>query len=116
MLVVKASPNFRLIQGISRELDLSPKQVGELLGIHPRTLLRRQEMGTLEEAELLRAQMLEEVFRLATTAVHDARQAKAWLFSEVAALEFSRPINQLKTIRGYEQVKSLLGQVIFGMY
>lgn len=116
MSVIPSTQTFELIQEMSRELDLSPKQVGELLGIHPRTLLRRQETGTLEEAELLRAQMLEEVFRLATTAFHDTSRAKAWLFSEVAALEFSRPVDQLKTIRGYERVKSLLGQAIFGVY
>lgn len=116
MSVIDPSPNFTLIQDISCELDLSPKQVGEILDIHPRTLLRRQESGTLEEAELLRAQMLDEVLRLAITAFHDAGKAKAWLFSEVAALDFSRPVDQLKTIRGYEHVKNLLGQTIFGVY
>lgn len=95
---------------------MSPKQVGELLDIHPRTLLRRQEAGTLEAAELLRAQMLAEVFRLASTAFHDAGKARAWLFSEVAALDFGRPVDQLKTIRGYERVKNLLGQAVFGVY
>ena len=116
MPVVDSSQDFVLIQTISRELELSPKQVGELLDIHPRTLLRRQETGTLEAAELLRAQMLAEVFRLATLALHDAGTAKAWLFSEVAALDFGRPVDQLKTIRGYERVKSLLGQAVFGVY
>lgn len=116
MSVIDATQDYRLIQNISQQLELSPKQVGELLDIHPRTLLRRQESGTLEEAELLRAQMLDEALKLATTAFHDVGQAKAWLFSEVAALEFGRPVDQLKTIRGYERVKSLLGQAVFGVY
>ena len=60
--------------------------------------------------------MLAEVFRLATTAFHDAGKAKAWLFSEVAALNFGRPVDQLKTIRGYERVKNLLGGAVFGVY
>jgi putative toxin-antitoxin system antitoxin component (TIGR02293 family) len=114
--VVVPSQSFELIQGLSRDLDLSAKQVGELLDIHPRTLLRRQESGILEEVELLRAQMLDEVFKLATTAFHDTGKAKAWLFSEVTALDFGRPVDQLKTIRGYERVKNLLGQTIFGVY
>lgn len=116
MSVTAPAQGFELIQGLSRDLDLSTRQVGELLDIHPRTLLRRQESGTLEEVELLRAQMLDEVLKLATTAFHDAGKAKAWLFSEVAALEFGRPIDQLKTIHGYERVKNLLGQAIFGVY
>lgn len=60
--------------------------------------------------------MLAEVFRLATTAFHGTDRAKAWLFSEVAALDFGRPVDQLKTIRGYERVKNLLGQAVFGVY
>lgn len=116
MTVIAPAQGFELIQGLSHDLGLSPRQVGELLDIHPRTLLRRQESGTLEEVELLRAQMLDEVFSLATSAFRDADKAKAWLFSEVAALDFGRPVDQLKTIRGYERVKNLLGQIIFGVY
>ncbi len=116
MSVAATAQGFELIQGLSRDLNLTTRQVGELLDIHPRTLLRRQEGGTLEEVELLRAQMLDEVLKLATTAFHDANKAKAWLFSEVTTLEFGRPVDQLKTIRGYERVKNLLGKAIFGVY
>ncbi len=110
------SRNFDLIHRLSGELNLSVRQIGELLDIHPRTLQRRQESGRLEEAELLKAQMLEETFSLATTAFHDAKRAREWLFSEVAALGFKRPVDMLKTIPGYERVKTLLGQIIFGVY
>lgn len=116
MLVSAPSQGFDLIIELSRDLDLSTKQVGEILDIHPRTLLRRQESGTLEEAELLKAQMLDEVLKLAITAFHDAGKAKAWLFLGVAVLDFGRPVDQLKSIRGYERVKDLLGQTIFGVY
>ena len=75
-----------------------------------------KESGLLEEAELLKAQMLTEAFKLATTAFHDSDKARSWLFSEVATLGFERPVDQLKTIRGYERVKNLLGQIVFGVY
>ncbi len=113
---VAAAHTYELIPTLSRDLKLSVKQIGELLGIHPRTLQRRQECGSLEEAELLKAQMLAETFELATTVFHDADRARAWLFSEIATLDFSRPVDLLKTIRGYERVKQLLGQIAFGVY
>lgn len=108
--------SYELVTKLSRDLELTAKQVGELLNIHPRTLQRRQESGSLEEAELLRAQMLDEAFKLAKTAFHDNDKARSWLFSEVATLGFERPVDLLKTIRGYERVKNLLGQIVFGVY
>jgi putative toxin-antitoxin system antitoxin component (TIGR02293 family) len=116
MSVLPASTDFEIISGLSRELGLTLKQVGELIDIHPRTLLRRQEHGHLEAAELLRAQMLSEVLSLATVAFHDPKRAKDWLFAELPALDFARPIDQLGSIPGYERVKILLGQSIFGVY
>lgn len=116
MSVAVSAHTYELITELSQALHVSAKQVGELLDIHPRTLQRRQESGSLEEAELLRAQMLDETFKLATTAFHDAEKARTWLFSEITALEFQRPVDLLKTIRGYEHVKNLLGQIIFGVY
>ena len=107
---------FGLITDLSQDLNVSVKSVGALLGIHPRTLERRQKSGTLEEAELLKAQMLDETFALATTTFQGPEQAREWLFSEVAALEFQRPVDMLTTITGYERVKTLLGQIIFGVY
>ena len=116
MSALIAPADFEIITGLSRELELSPRQVGELIDIHPRTLLRRQETGTLEGAELLRAQMLKEVLTLATIAFHDPKRAKEWLFSDIPALDFARPIDQLRSISGYERVKTVLGQSIFGVY
>lgn len=116
MSVVRPHPTFDLVDNLSRDLELSVKEVGALLDIHPRTLQRRQERGKLEEVELLKAQMLNEVFTLATTAFHGSETAKGWLFSEVAALEFARPVDLLRTIQGYERVKTVLGQIIFGVY
>ena len=113
---VAVSHTYELIPTLSRDLKVSVKQVGELLGIHPRTLQRRQESGSLEEAELLKAQMLDETFGLATKVFHDADQARNWLFSEIATLDFGRPVDLLKTIQGYERVKQLLGQIAFGVY
>lgn len=116
MPVATRTRTFELITELGRDLDLSTRQVGELLDIHPRTLQRRRESGSLEEAEHLRAQMLREVFSLATTAFGDPSKAREWLFSDLAALDFERPVDRLKTITGYERVKSLLGQLVFGVY
>ena len=116
MAIPVTSQNYGLITELSQTFQLSVKQVGELLDIHPRTLQRRQENGRLEEAELLKAQMLDETFNLALTVFGDAEKARAWLFSPLPALEFERPVDLLGTIRGYEQVKTLLGQIAFGVY
>jgi len=116
--VAIAVPNdsFDLIESLSADLHLSVKEVGELLDIHPRTLLRRQDAGRLEEAELLKAQMVEEAFDFAVLALGDDSAARKWLFSELPALEFARPIDLLTSIKGYERVKALLGQTVFGTY
>lgn len=116
MAVAVPHDSFALIQNLSAELHLSVREVGELLDIHPRTLLRRQETGRLEEAELLKAQMVEEAFDFATRALGDAAAARKWLFSELPALELARPVDLLTSIKGYERVKALLGQIVFGTY
>ena len=115
MTVVQAQ-DYELITQLSQDLQVSVKQVGELLSIHPRTLQRRQEGGRLEEAEKLKAQMLRETFAFASTAFGSAEKARTWLFSELAALEFRRPVDCLGTLEGYERVKTMLGQIIFGVY
>ena len=116
MAVSAPTQNYGLITELSQTFRLSVRQVGELLDIHPRTLQRRQESGRLEEAELLKAQMLDETFNLALTVFGDAERARAWLFSPLSVLEFKRPVDLLSTIRGYEYIKTLLGQIAFGTY
>ena len=116
MAVSASTQNYGLIAELSQTFQLSVKQIGELLDIHPRTLQRRQESGRLEEAELLKAQMLDETFNVALTVFGDTERARAWLFSPLPALEFKRPVDLLGTIRGYERVKTLLGQIAFGTY
>jgi putative toxin-antitoxin system antitoxin component (TIGR02293 family) len=108
--------DFQLIEELSRDLVLSLRDIGDLLAIHPRTLQRRRESGKLEEAELLKAEMLDEAFALAVATFHDSEMARSWLFSPLAELEFERPVDLLKTIKGYERVKGLLGQIMFGVY
>lgn len=116
MAIAVPNDGFELIHGLSDDLQLSVREIGELLDIHPRTLLRRQETGRLEEAELLKAQMVEEAFDFATRALGGDEAARRWLFSELPALAFARPIDLLTSIKGYERVKALLGQVVFGSY
>jgi uncharacterized protein (DUF2384 family) len=53
---------------------------------------------------------------LAVATFHDNEMARSWLFSPLAELEFERPVDLLKTIKGYERVKGLLGQIMFGVY
>lgn len=108
--------DFRLIEDLSRDLVLSVRDIGDLLAMHPRTLQRRRETGKLEEAELLKVEMLDETFAMATATFHDSETARSWLFSPLAALEFERPVDLVKTIKGYERVKGLLGQIMFGVY
>lgn len=116
MAVAVPNDSFELLHELSDDLHLSVREVGELLDIHPRTLLRRQEAGRLEEAEVLKAQMVEEAFSFATRALGDADTARRWLFSELPALGFERPVDLLTSIKGYERVKALLGQAVFGSY
>ena len=63
-----------------------------------------------------KAQMLGEAFAFALTVFGDEDKARVWLFSELPALEFQRPVDLLSTARGYERVKILLGQIAFGIY
>src|SRR5690606_5277021 len=116
LTVALPKEGFELIENLSLDLRLSVKEVGELLDIHPRTLMRRQDTGTLEAAELLKAQMVEEAFAFAVIALGDPEAARSWLFSELPALEFARTLDLLTNLRGYERVKALLGQAVFGSY
>ena len=116
MSIAVSQDSFQLIHKLSDDLQLSVRETGELLDIHPRTLLRRQETGRLEEAEVLKAQMVEETFDFAARALGSEEVARKWLFSELPALAFARPIELLTSIKGYERVKTLLGQIVFGSY
>lgn len=116
MAIAVPEESFALIESLGAALNMSVKEVGELLDIHPRTLSRRQESGTLEAAELLKAQMVQEAFDFAVLALGDNEAARRWLLAELPALEFARPLDLLTSIKGYERVKTLLGQAVFGTY
>jgi len=97
--------------------DIDDGVLCTLLGISPRTLARRREDGTVNNAELDRVATLHLVMRDAVELFEgDQEKARRWLKRPARALEHQCPIDLLDTEAGIRMVRDLVGQLEHGVY
>ncbi len=97
--------------------DIDDSVLCALLGMSPRTLVRRREDGTVHKAELDRLATLHLVMRDAVELFEgDQEKARRWLKRPARALEKQCPIDLLDTEAGIRMVRDLIGQLEHGVY
>ena len=87
-----------------------------LLGIKKRTLQRREKEARLPPGESDRLWRADVILREATEVLGSRGKAASWLHRENRALGGSRPLDMIATEAGYEEVRSVLGRIEWGVW
>jgi putative toxin-antitoxin system antitoxin component (TIGR02293 family) len=107
---------FRAFEHLQRNLELSSTELGEVLGIRPRTMTRRKEQGRLQPDESDRLLRLSRLFGRALELFEsDAPAARGWLRSPQPALGGAVPLKLARTGLGEREVEALIGRLEHGV-
>jgi putative toxin-antitoxin system antitoxin component (TIGR02293 family) len=109
--VTKASLN-RLLQ----QMNISQKEMANLLHLSPRTIQRMKESDKLPAAASGQLIEIAKVFARAKEVLGDTIKAKTWLKSTITGLNEEQPINLLDTPTGIQWVLDVLGRIEYGVY
>lgn len=107
---------FSALETLSHQLEISPQQCSEVLGIPPRTVARRKESKQLNPQE---SDRLYRVARAASQAVEvlgSLDKARLWLKTPNRALSCDRPLDLLDTEIGARQVEEVLLRLNYGIF
>jgi len=114
---IRRGGKARELDALKVLFDIDDTVLCTLLGISPRTLVRRREDGTVNKAELDRVATLHLVMRDAVELFEgDREKAQRWLKRPARALEHQCPIDLLDTEAGIRMVRDLIGQLEHGVY
>lgn len=111
-------------QGVSKQLmlqvqdhlELSQKEMAELLHLTPRTLQRMNNEQLLPPAASGHLLEVARLYRRAVDVLGSAPLANEWLRMTVPALNNAQPITLLDTPAGIQWVFTVLGRIEHGVY
>lgn len=108
---------FSAVRRLQKATALSLREVGELIRVAPRTMVRRRETGRLEPAESDRLLRVARVVDAATRLFDgDENEAREWLLRPLEALSGARPVDLMKTEVGSREVEALIGRLEHGVF
>jgi len=96
-------------------LEVSPRDLADLLGVASRTLARRKKTQQLSPIESDRLYRVAHITTLATLVFGSLEKARAWLHKENLALGEHSPVSFLDTEIGERQVEELLNRINYGV-
>jgi putative toxin-antitoxin system antitoxin component (TIGR02293 family) len=114
---VKRGLQFNSVERLREQMDLSSKDMAELLQIKFRTFLRRKKEGRLrpdESDRLIRASRL--FARAVDLFDGNAEAAKAWLLRAQRALGGAVPLEMARTELGAREVERVIGRLEHGVF
>lgn len=108
---------YSSIESLSQTLGIQASTITKVIGINPRTLLRRKEGSkNFTHVESDRLYRLAKVVSMAIDVIGSREKAKTWLLRPNMALGGEVPIDLLDTEVGERQVEEVLGRVLHGIY
>jgi putative toxin-antitoxin system antitoxin component (TIGR02293 family) len=114
---INAGFPYRAFERLQRELDLSAKELADLVQVPPRTLARRKAQGRLRPDESERLLRISRVYDGALRLFEGDRQAaRQWLLSPARALSGQVPLELAKTEIGAREVESLAARLERGVF
>ncbi len=112
---VRAGLPFAVLERVQDVLDVPDDLLARALSISERTLARRKNQGRLQPNESDRLLVLAEIMRLATVALDDSEEARAWLLAPHSLLGGESPLAHLDTAMGTEEVRTMLLHIEYSM-
>lgn len=104
----------RVIEALSRAIDLTIKELAACLDLSPRSLQRRRREGRLAPHESDRIYRLARIVALAKSALGGRDAAARWLKRPNRALGGRAPLAVIDTEPGAREVENVLGRIAFG--
>jgi putative toxin-antitoxin system antitoxin component (TIGR02293 family) len=107
---------FVEMERIRDRLGITTDEMGELLGISPRTMVRRRRTGFLTADEFDRLYRVTRIATHAATVFGTLEKAATWLKTENRSLSGKVPLYLLRTDVGTQRVEDALHRIEFGIY
>ena len=108
--------SYAALERLQRNIDLSLRDLAELVRISPRTLARRKDKGRLDPDESDRLLRVARIFAKALGLFEGEFQAaRGWLFAPQPALDGAAPIAFARTEVGAREVEQLIGRLEHGI-
>lgn len=104
----------RVIEELSRAIDLTIKELAACLDLSPRSLQRRRREGRLAPHESDRIYRLARILALARSSLGGGDAAARWLKRPNRALGGRAPLAVIDTEPGAREVENVLGRIAFG--
>ncbi|MDN5938820.1 MAG: DUF2384 domain-containing protein [Salinisphaera sp.] len=113
---VREGVPYRVFERLIKATGFSQRALCNISGIARGTLQRRARAGRFNQSEGDRLYRIAEVY-CAAVDLHrgDERAAGDWLSRPAKGLGGARPIDQLQTMVGTEQVLDLIGRIEYGV-
>jgi len=106
---------FRSFENVAEALDLHSGELGDLIGVAPRTLARRKQTKALSPIESDRLVGIARIAALAEDTLGSREKARGWLREVNRALGGVTPLSCLDTEPGRRLVEATLFQIQYGM-
>jgi len=105
---------FSAIETLSRKLGIHSHELFEIIGIAPRTALRRRREGYLKLDEADRLLRIARIFEEATRVFGSETKASEWLNTPHALLDDVAPRRLLASDAGTQQLRDELVRIEYG--
>jgi putative toxin-antitoxin system antitoxin component (TIGR02293 family) len=107
---------FSAIERFIGNSGLTQEQLLDLIGLAPRTFMRRKQQGRLSPEESDRLVRAVRVFATALHLFHgDTAETTTWLTEAQRAFRGTTPLEMMKTDVGAKEVERLVGQLEYGV-
>jgi putative toxin-antitoxin system antitoxin component (TIGR02293 family) len=98
------------------QINISAEELARVVGIAPRTLLRRKQEGRLQKHESERVVRLQRLFEKALEVFEDPAAVQSWFVSPQLALGEKTPLDYADTELGAREVENLLSRIEHGVF
>lgn len=106
----------KALSSVTVEYHLSAEDITHSLGISQATLTRRKKQHRLLSNESDGLFRIAWIGSLAETIFGDNEKAARWLHKPNRALGNRVPLSMLDTVIGFQEVKTILGRIEYGVY
>jgi putative toxin-antitoxin system antitoxin component (TIGR02293 family) len=114
--VSKLGMKKSIADNIASKLGMNMYDFAPLLHISSRTLSRYSNDTIMDTNATEHLLLLDALLDEGTEAFGTIEDFRKWLYSEVRALDFEKPISYLDTIFGIQIIKDMVGRIKYGVY
>jgi putative toxin-antitoxin system antitoxin component (TIGR02293 family) len=114
--MIKSGLPVKVFFALKDQINISAEELARVVGIAPRTLLRRKQEGRLQKHESERVVRLQRLFEKALEVFEDPAAVQSWFVSPQLALGEETPLDYADTELGAREVENLLSRIEHGVF